>query len=356
MIEHKREMRELHEIVAKRSDEVTALLEAQHALRLRITEVGTALERARTEAHQGELALVTAEKDLRRAEDQIAHHDKRRDVVEHDLEELSEGIERARGEHEGARQKLDAGRDAREEGQAALDHVEMLAAEWRERVLGQQSVVTERKVRLARVRERATAMRGTVERLRRSVDELGARIAKLDEERTEAARGAGKAAAAMVVSREALVTAVAGAQAAHGELTLARQKLDEARQALGARENDLRSLRQALADATERLGKHEMALQKLAIEHTHLLEGVASASAGSQLARVVGDYHMRPLLDDDARARIAELVELSSAWARVNLDAVREHAEAEKRFAFYIEQKADLEKALDRPRAGDRRR
>src|SRR6185312_17418296 len=133
----KREMRELHEWVAKKSEEVSALLEAQQQLRLRITEVGTALERARTEAHQGELALVTAEKDLRRAEDQIANSDKRRVVVENDLEELGQALDTAGGEHEGARTKLDAGRAAREEAQVALEHTEMLAAEWRERVLGQ---------------------------------------------------------------------------------------------------------------------------------------------------------------------------------------------------------------------------
>jgi chromosome segregation protein len=347
MVEQKREMRELHEWVSKKSDEVTALLEAQQALRLRITEVGTALDRARTEAHQGELALVTAEKDLRRAEDQIAHHDKRRAVVEHDLEELGEGIERATGEHEGARHKLDTGRETKEQAQAALDHAEVLAAEWRERVLGQQSVVTERKVRVARVRERATAMRGTVERLRRSVDELRARIGKLDEERTEAARGAGKAAAAMVVSREQLVTAVAAAHEAHAELTAARQKLDEARQALAARENDLKSLRQELSDATEQLGKHEMALQKLAIEHTHLVEGVRERFRGLELSRVVGDYHKRPLCDATHKARIVELQELIDRMGPVNVDAVREHAEAEKRHAYYFEQKADLEKAID---------
>src|SRR5262249_37261041 len=58
MVEHKREIRELHGIVAEKADVVTRLLEEQQALRLRITEVGTALDRARSEAHQGELALV----------------------------------------------------------------------------------------------------------------------------------------------------------------------------------------------------------------------------------------------------------------------------------------------------------
>jgi chromosome segregation protein len=347
MIEQKREMRELHEWVAKKSEEVTALLEAQQALRLRMTEVGTALERARTEAHQGELALVTAEKDLRRAEDQIGTADKRRGTVERELEEMTDSLELARDEHEGARAKLDAGRAAREEGQAALEHAEMLASEWRERVLGQQSVVTERKVRVARVRERATAMRGTVERLKRSVDELDGRIHKLDGDRTEAAIGAGKAAAAIVTSREALVGAVAEAQRAHAELTGARQALDDARQALGLREADLRGLRQTLGDAAERLAKHEMALQKLAIQHTHLIEGVRERFRGLELARVVGDYHKRPPVDAGHKARTQELTELLDRMGPVNVDAVREHAEAEKRYTYYAEQKADLEKALD---------
>ena len=47
-----------------------------------------------------------------------------------------------------------------------------------------------------------------------------------------------------------------------------------------------------------------------------------------------------------ARSRIAELVRLIDRMGSVNLDAMREHAEAEKRFTFYTTQKADLEKAL----------
>lgn len=347
MIEQKREMRELHEWVSHKAEEVTALLEAQQALRLRMTEVSTALERARTEAHQGELALVTAEKDLRRAEDQVANAEKRRTTVENDLEELTDALDRATSEHEAAREKLDTGRGAREDASAGLEHAEMLASEWRERVLGQQSVVTERKVRLARVRERASAMRGTVERLKRSVDELKARIAKLDDERTEAAFGAGKAAAAIVLSREGLVTAVAGAQAAHAELTTARQELDAARQAHAAREADLRGLRQDLSDAAERLAKHEMAVQRLAIERQHLVEGVREKFRGLELGRVVGDYHKRPVVDQKHRARIQELTDLLDRMGPVNVDAVREHAEAEKRYTYYSEQKADLEKAID---------
>lgn len=347
MIEHKREIRELHEIVARLGTEFTAMLEAQQALRLRMTDVGAALERARNEAHQGELALVTAEKDLRRAEDQLANASRRLEQVQAELEDLTEKIELASGEQETARERLEAGRASSEQSLAALDHAEMNAAEWRERVLGQQSIVTDRKVRLARVRERATSIRGTVERLTRSCDELRSRIKKLDDERTEAAFGAGMAAAAMMLSREKLVGAVARAHEGHAELTTARQALDEARQALGLRESDLRGLRQEVANATERLQKHEMAFQRLTIERTHVIEGVRERFRGLDLTRVIGDYHKRPLVDAAHRSRITELGELLDRMGPVNVDAVREHAEAEKRHTYYAEQKADLDKALD---------
>jgi chromosome segregation protein len=90
-----------------------------------------------------------------------------------------------------------------------------------------------------------------------------------------------------------------------------------------------------------------MALQRLAIEEKHLFEGVKEKFRGLELARVVGDYHKRPMVDAAHRSRIVELGELIDRMGPVNVDAVREHAEAEQRFTYYDEQQKDLEKALD---------
>jgi chromosome segregation protein len=73
---------------------------------------------------------------------------------------------------------------------------------------------------------------------------------------------------------------------------------------------------------------------------------VADKFRGVHLPSVVGDYHMRPRPDDVSRARIDELVRLIERMGSVNLDATRELAEAEERYAFYTTQKCDLEKAL----------
>jgi chromosome segregation protein len=346
MIEQKREIRELHEVVSRLGEEVTRLLAEQQALRVRMGEVGTALERARTEAHQGELALVTAEKDLRRAEEQVTGFRRREDTVRGELEEMAEALERANDEERSAKSKLDEGRRLETSVADELVAAEVAATSWRDRVLTQQSIVTERKVLLARVRERAKGVRDTVERLKRSSTELSGRIKKLDDDGTEAAVQGGRAAASIVLAREALVTAAHRAHRAHEALTQARKALDETRHALASREADLKGLRAEVSSATERLRGHEMALSRLAIEETHVVEGVREKFRGLELHRVVGDFHKRSPVDDGHRARIVELAELLDRMGPVNLDAVREHAEAEERFTYYRTQKEDLDRAI----------
>jgi chromosome segregation protein len=346
MIEQKREMRELHDVVAVKGDEVTKLLEKQHGIRLRLTEVGTAVDRARSEAHQGELALVTAEKDLKRAEEQLAGVRKREGTVRNEIVELAEKLAHAQDEQATAERKLEDGRSTRAQFGDALERAEALATEWRDRVMRQQQIVTERKVRMARVKERANGVRATVERMTKSCDELRGRIARLDEEQNECAIGAGRAAASVMLHRERLTDAVRTARAAHDALTEARRVLDEARHALGTREADLRGLRTEVAEASERLRKHEMALQKVAIEREHLVEGVREKFRGLELASVIGNFHKRAPVDASHRSRITELTELLDRMGPVNVDAVREHAEASERHTYYSTQLKDLETAL----------
>jgi len=346
LLEQKREIRELHDVVAKLSDQVTALLETQSTERQRLAEVTAAVEKARSDAHAAEIAAVTAEKDLKRIDEQVIAAQKRRSIVDRDLAEIMGHLENTGGEQGDARDKLDEGKRIQLEITGQLQSAEYLSTEWRERVLAQQSVVTERKVRLARVRERVTSVGSTVERLARSVDELSGRIKRLDNERTECAKGAGEAAASMMLSREGLDGAVGRAQKAHAALEEARRKLDEARQTLSGREAELKDLRQELAVATDKLREHEMALARLDIEEKHLLDGVREKFRGLELHTIVGDYHKRPPVEARDRARMQELGELLDRMGPVNLDAMREFKEAEERYAYYAKQKEDLDNAI----------
>ncbi len=346
MLEQKREIRELHEVVEKLSDQVSAVLEAQQTERQQLTELTAAVDKARSDAHASEIAAVTAEKDLRRIDEQVIAAQKRRSTVERDLEEIICNLENTGGEQGEARDKLDEGKRTREEVVHLLAGAEHQAAEWRERVLVQQSVVTERKVRLARVRERVTSIGSTVERLARSVDELSGRIKRLDAERTECAKGAGEAAALMMLSREGLDGAVGRAQKAHSSLEEAKRKLDEVRQLLAGREAELKDLRQSVNDSTEKLRQHEMSLARLDIEERHLLDGVREKFRGLELHTIVGDYHKRAPIEAQHKTRMQELGELLDRMGPVNLEAMREYKEADERFTYYDKQKQDLDNAI----------
>jgi chromosome segregation protein len=76
------------------------------------------------------------------------------------------------------------------------------------------------------------------------------------------------------------------------------------------------------------------------------LDSVAEKFRGLDLRRIIGDYHLRPPPDAESHARIQELNNLLERMGSVNLDAMREHEEAEKRYEFYTTQKADLDAAL----------
>jgi chromosome segregation protein len=61
---------------------------------------------------------------------------------------------------------------------------------------------------------------------------------------------------------------------------------------------------------------------------------------------VVFDYHLRPPAGDEQEARMKELRGLIERMGEINLTAIEESAELQKRFDFLTAQKSDLESAI----------
>jgi len=150
----------------------------------------------------------------------------------------------------------------------------------------------------------------------------------------------------VVLHREQRGVALDRAKVAAAALAEARAAFETLRQELNEREAVLKDLRKREGEARGELTRHEMELRGRQLAMQHLLEGVAEKFRGLHLPRVVGDYHLRLQPDDESRARLQELSQLIERMGSVNLDAVREHADAEKRQEFYARQKADLDQAL----------
>jgi len=346
MLESKREARELAGEIEKLESVVTGLLEGLLASRHEIASVGRALDAARQEAHARDLVALTAEKDLQKNVDQLQGVSHRLTTLEAEEAELVVAIEEARFERETVTRGLS---DAGARIEAVQD--ELLAAESalvnaRARRDGEREALSARRVSLASIAEKIAAARAVETRLARSVTELEERVARLAEEIAAGAAGFEDTAMQLARHEATLQEHVAQAAGARADLEAIRLRTDHLRADLVAFESELKEHRTRVDAIRDDLQAHELKLREKRLALDHLLATVADKFRGLHLPSVVGDYHMRPCPDDVSRARIDDLVRLIERMGSVNLDATRELAESEERFAFYTTQKLDLEKAL----------
>ena len=346
MLDVRREMRELTDEVARLEVLVADRLGRHQLLRTQIGETQGALDRMRQQSHQAELAVVHGEKDLRAAEAEAEQHESRIATLANELAELHQTVLEAEMERNEAQFALDGIREGISAIETEIREAETRAAEHREQVKAQQEALMERKVALAAAGEKLTGAKSTLERLRRSEAELAERARRLDEELSENARELGETAAVYVKHKERLGEALTAAHAAQELLASSKAIFEAFRSTLAEREAGLKDLRTRATESRDALAQHEMALRERLMGMEHLVNGIREKFRGLELGRVVGDYHLRPPPDAEIKTRIAELSGLIDRMGSVNLDAMREHEEAEKRYVFYTTQKADLDKAL----------
>ncbi len=326
--------------------DVTRCLVALRVSRAELNDGGAALDKARQDAHRRELSRVTAEKDLPKAESQLESLGRRLQVLIAEEDELSRAIDEAGYERGAVTQTLEEARSRFEGAESELRDLEAALALAREQVESQRRLVMAGNVAIAATREKLAAARGAEARLARSAAELEERAARIGDELVANAQAFGETAARLVTHGEQLERARTHLREAAAELTQARATFEGLRAALLEGEGVLKAIRARGAAIRENLLTHEMALRERQLALGHLLASVREKFRGLDLARVVGDYHLRAASDDEARARSEELARLIERMGSVNLDAMREHTEAEERFTFYTTQKIDLEKAL----------
>ncbi len=347
LVEDQREMHDLRERCAKLTTELESHTEAHAHLRDRMTQLGGALEEARQRAHEQEIAFVSAQKDLKRAEEQLASIERRTATITSELVETRQAL--AEGDHEytEAGSALEQGEQAVRQAEQEAETATLTASEWRSQVSAQLAIVTEHKVKLARIREQVASAKATSDRLGRSENELRTRISRLEEELGDCAHQATKSAETLMASEQELASASQIAESSRIARSEAQTAFEAARAVLAERDAQLKDLRTRVAELTERLTNESITLEKLAIRKEHVLAGVRERFRGLDLYRVVGDYHKLAIPDEVHADRITELTRLIDRMGPVNLDATREHDEEKKRLTFFAEQKADLEKALD---------
>jgi chromosome segregation protein len=345
MLEVKRETRALHAEVADLDAQLTEAVRIHGELRHGIAERQAELDGARTEAHDHEIAIVKAEKDLRRAEEDREATRLRAEAVAAEAEELVRALEAADDEEGEARAEIESATRSRAEAEEALGAAEQVHVQRRASLDEQAARVTEVRVRSAEAQQRVASDRAAVDRLSRSVEELDARQGRLEGDVAEGASEQGRIAAQVLELRGQLQESVRAAMAAHEHLGAVRAAYEQMRHAMGEREMELKGLRASLEEVSGRVSELTLRARELSMEMEHLLDQIQERHR-TDLERVLGDYHMRDLPDTAVTDRVGELQRLIERMGEINLMAIEEYEENAKRFDYLKGQEQDLEEAL----------
>jgi len=346
VLEQKREIRELEEVMARLDADLEAAMSRQIERKQAAADLSRALEETSTALRADEMALFGLQKDLDRAVQELRAGETRREQLAGQRGELGRAADDNERRLLEAMAGLDDDSRVAEEGDARAVELRARATSLSNEVDVAIAELTSLKVIATQAEERRQNARQTLERLRADRADEEARATRIEATLADdEARAATLRADAVRLRDEAsLWQAEAEARArAHGE----RQGALEERQArLAEREAQLRTARTEVARLAQTLSKLELRCQEVALRRTSLEEQVTDRYRDVELAKVVYEYHLRTLFGGDEDKRASELRGLIERMGEINLTAIEESEELQKRFDFLTAQKADLESAI----------
>ncbi|HET8936619.1 MAG TPA: chromosome segregation protein SMC [Polyangiales bacterium] len=345
LIEVKREMRELRDEVARLDVEMASATSRHSSLRSAIAQRQAALEATRSDAHDKEIALVKADKDLRRAEEAVSMAQLRIEKLSVEVEELAEMLGGESDEERDGRTERGAAFAQKAELEAEIVAADGVYREQRAAVEAQSAVVTELRVRAAQAKQKLESDRAVIERLARSLEELDARSERLQRELSELADKQRDIEQRGEHDKTELAERAAEAAGAQSELTIHRTGYETARAAVSEQEHALRDVRAAIDADVQQAGDLTVKEREIGMAIEHLLDNVYQKHRLDVRVELT-DYHDREIPDENLRSRITELTSVVERMGEINLTAIEEYEERSKRHDYLVAQKEDLEKAL----------
>jgi len=346
ILEQKREIRELEQLIAELDARHEAAVARQTAAREEAAELQQVIDGLLTILRADEMAGLSQHKDLERTREEQRRLESRRRALASDREGLGRSLEEAELRIENTRAALEGdwelveaaerrSGDLRTEGLSLADRLDDLVGE-----------LTGLKVEAAQAQDRRNHARATLQRLLGERSQAEARLQRLEQSIGESLERAEGLRTGSVELREEGALAQGEAQAlarGHAE----RQGLVEERSAmLSRREAELRVTRGEVQRMNQTHARLELRHQEVAIKRAGLEEQVLTRYADVSLRDIVVDYHLRPPLGEAEEARMTELRGLLERMGEINLTAIEESEESQKRFDFLSAQRADLESAI----------
>jgi chromosome segregation protein len=346
VLKQKREMRELTDEVAALEARVAELDAQVLATNAEMAAHDEHIQRTGERIQALSLKLVEVKGGLRRHQEELVRLEQRTQRLRRDEAAIGESLARASTDLEGRQARLHEAESARAAHEAELNQRGQALLTMDQSIAAMQEAVTTMKVRQASIAERKEMLQKNLVASERQAEDLALRLEKLTKQIED---GHGERELLTQQETEARSTvAVLGEErvSVKANLEEARARYEKESEGVRVLEHEARAARAALdaargshADLTVRIKERELELDAIidrCIEHHRVTP-----------QDVIYDYHMREMPPEDADEKLADLEKQIESLGAINLTAIDECAELEKRHDFLKTQADDLTHALN---------
>ena len=346
VLEQKREIRELEGLVADLEGRFQETQTRHLATKQELADLQVEIEDLVATMRVDELATVTHQKDLDRASEELRRLESRRRQLSGDTDTLRRSLEESESRIQNAQMALEA-------DWAIVEGAEMRTTELRTESLAFADQVdaiigelTTLKVTAAQAQDRRNHARSTLQRLVQEKAQAEARTQRLEQSIGEHLERAEYLRTESGRLREEGLLAESEAEARAREQAERQGGVEDRNATLTRREAELRTTRTEVQRMNQTISRLEMRRQEVSIKRASLEEQVTTRYSDVNLRDVVTDFHLRPPIGETEDARMVELRGLLDRMGEINLTAIEESEESQKRFDFLSAQRADLESAI----------
>lgn len=346
LLQQKREIRELQEILASLDESFESARGRHLALAQELASVEAEREQSETLVLEAETARVQAEaertqlaNEVERLGEEVAAKTAQAGALRSEIEQRSLEIEQLTESIRSGQTRVVELEAEASTSEASLQSLE----QERDRL---SAALTEAKVSLAKWQQQSDALDATVERLTRQADAERQRIGRLEETAAASERRVTELDTASESANAERAELLDKRTAATETMHRTRERFEGLRARIDELSTSMKTLRADLDERRTKVAEVELGLQEINLERQHLLTDVRDRF-DLLLPEILIDYHDRPLAGRTERERQKELKRILSRMGEVNLTAIDEFEEVSSRFDYLTHQRDDLELAIN---------
>lgn len=346
LLEQKREIRELEsavETLSRLHEDLEVRFESLKEEMIRRQE---SAERARLDAQRTEFVLSEVDKDKARAIEDLERVTVRNTNLDRDFANQSEQLQKMQNDRERVASEMDESTREVDMLQRVIEEQSEMIGACRDEADRLAAEVTDAKIREAKFRQQHESALERSQQIVAIEEEVNGQMDRISKRKLSISGEIGKIAGAIVASKEKLEQRLDTIDVLSKNVEAHALILDEKSQILSEASTLFKTQRGQSDAASQKVTDLKMEMQKAESDIAYLLSNVREKH-DVDIEKILGDYHWRSLPDRALFERISELKGLISRMGSINPAAIEEYAEMQKRFDEKVEQKADVEQALE---------